>query len=118
MKLFAEMNREQLTAEAPAALAILPIGATEQHGPHLPTGTDCFTVENVARAAAEHASAEVPIIIAPVLPFGSSHHHFVFGATLSFSTQTYYPVLCDLLESLVTDGLTRTFLINTHLRTP
>jgi creatinine amidohydrolase len=114
MKLFAEMNREQLKVEAPAALAILPIGATEQHGPHLPTGTDFFTVETVARAAAEQASADVPIIVAPALPFGSSHHHFVFGATLSLSTDTYYRVLCDLLESLVTDGFTRIFLVNGH----
>jgi creatinine amidohydrolase len=88
MKLFAEMNREQLKAEAAAALAVVPIGATEQHGPHLPTGTDFFTVEIVARAAAERASAEVPIIVAPALPFGSSHHHFIFGATLSLSTDT------------------------------
>ena len=114
MKLFAEMNREQLRAESAATLAILPIGATEQHGPHLPTGTDCFTVESVARTAAEHASAEVPVIVAPVLPFGSSHHHFIFGATLSLSTDTYYRVLCDLLESFVTDGFTRIFLVNGH----
>jgi creatinine amidohydrolase len=114
MKLFAEMNREQLRAEAPTALAILPIGATEQHGPHLPAGTDFFTVETVARAAAERASAEVPIIVAPALPFGSSHHHFIFGATLSLSTETYYRVLCDLLESFVTDGFTRIFLVNGH----
>src|SRR5579862_16180 len=114
MKLFAEMNREQLRAAAPQSMAIVPIGATEQHGPHLPTGTDFFTVEAIAREAAIAASAEVPVIVAPTLPFGSSHHHFIFGATLSFSTETYYRVLCDLIESLVTDGFTRIFLVNGH----
>ena len=114
MKLFAEMNREQLRAAAGESLAVLPIGATEQHGPHLPTGTDSFTVEAVAREAAVEASAEIPVVVTPVLPFGSSHHHFVFGATLSLSTETYYRVLYELLESLVTDGFTRIFVVNGH----
>ena len=51
MKLFAELNREQLRALAPDALIVLPLGATEQHGPHLPTGTDYFTVESLSREA-------------------------------------------------------------------
>jgi creatinine amidohydrolase len=114
MKYFTEMNREQLKAEAGGALAILPIGATEQHGPHLPTGTDFFAVEAVSCEAAEQASTEIPVIVTPTLPFGSSHHHFIFGATLSLSTQTYYRVLCELVESLVTDGFTRIFLVNGH----
>jgi creatinine amidohydrolase len=53
-------------------------------------------------------------VIAPTLPFGSSHHHFVFGATLSLSTETYYRVLYELCESLVTDGFKRIFLLNGH----
>ena len=61
MKLFAEMNREQLRAAAPESLAVLPIGATEQHGPHLPTGTDLFAVEALAREAAVQASARIPV---------------------------------------------------------
>jgi creatinine amidohydrolase len=114
MKLFAEMNREQLRAAAPESLAILPIGATEQHGPHLPTGTDLFSVEALTREAAAQASAEITVIVTPSLPFGSSHHHFVFGATLSLSTETYYRVLCELVESLVTDGFKRIFVVNGH----
>jgi creatinine amidohydrolase len=114
MKLFAELNREQLREAAPESLAVLPIGATEQHGPHLPTGTDFFTVESLAREAAGQAPPGVPIIVTPTLPFGSSHHHFVFGATLSLSTETYFRVLSDLLESLVTDGFKRIFVINGH----
>jgi creatinine amidohydrolase len=114
MKLFAEMNREQLRAAAAESLAILPIGATEQHGPHLPTGTDFFAVEAIAREAALAVPDDIPAIVTPTLPFGSSHHHFIFGATLSLSTETYYRVLCELIESLVTDGFTRIFLVNGH----
>jgi creatinine amidohydrolase len=114
MKLFAEMNREQLRAAAPQALVVLPIGATEQHGPHLPTGTDLFTVESVAREAGAQVGEDIPVIVTPTLPFGSSHHHFIFGGTLSLSTETYFKVLCELLESLVTDGFKRMFLVNGH----
>jgi creatinine amidohydrolase len=114
MRLFAEMNREQLRMAAAEALVVLPIGATEQHGPHLPTGTDVFAVESVSREAAAQVPAEIPVVVTPTLPFGSSHHHFVFGATLSLSTETYYRVLCDLLESLITDGFTRIFVVNGH----
>src|SRR6187455_1240471 len=112
MPLFAELNREQLRALAPDALALLPIGATEQHGPHLATGMDFLTIESIATEAARRAT--VPVVVTPVLPFGSSHHHFVFGATLSLSTETYYHVLYELLESLVTDGFTRIFVVNGH----
>ena len=114
MKLFAEMNREQLRAAAPESLAVLPIGATEQHGPHLPTGTDLFSVEALSREAAVRASEKIPVIVTPTLPFGSSHHHFVFGATLSLSTETYYRVLCDLVESLIKDGFKKIFVVNGH----
>lgn len=114
MKLFAELNREQIRAAAPDSLVVLPIGATEQHGPHLATGMDYFTVESLARNAALIASAQIPIVVTPTLPFGSSHHHFVFGGTMSLSTETYYKVLYELVESLVTDGFTRIFLLNGH----
>src|SRR5260370_41072091 len=114
MKLFAEMTGEQLREAAGAALAVLPIGATEQHGPHLPTGTDYFAVETLSREAAAQASGAIPVIVTPALPFGSSHHHFIFGATLSLTTETYYRVLCELLEALITDGFKRIFLVNCH----
>lgn len=108
------MTREELRAVAPDTTVVLPLGATEQHGPHLPSGTDFFTVEHLARAAAERASPEVAIVVAPALPFGSSDHHLIFGATLSLKTETYYRVLADLLRSLVTDGFRRIFLLNGH----
>jgi creatinine amidohydrolase len=113
VKLFAELNREELRAFAPNALALLPLGATEQHGPHLPSGTDTFTVESIARESADLAET-ISIALTPALPFGSSAHHLVYGATLSISTETYFKVLCDLLDSLVQDGFKKVFLLNGH----
>lgn len=113
MKLFAESNREQLR-QAADHLVVIPLGATEQHGPHLATGTDWFTIDAVAREAARIASSEIPVLVTPALPFGSSDHHLAFGGTLSLHSDTYYRVLSELLESLVTDGFRRVFLINGH----
>ncbi len=114
MKRFAEMNREQLRTIAAQSLVVLPIGATEQHGPHLATGMDFLTVEAIAIEAAVIAGSEIDVVVAPALPFGSSHHHLVFGGTLSFTTETYRRVLYELVECLVRDGFTRIFLLNGH----
>ena len=112
--LFAEMTREELRAVAAGTMVVLPIGATEQHGPHLPTGTDYFTIEFLCREAAAAVAGEIPITVTPALPFGSSDHHLPFGGTLSLSTETYYRVLRDLLLSLLKDGFGRIFLVNGH----
>jgi creatinine amidohydrolase len=112
--LFEEHTRTELRALAPDTLLVLPVGATEQHGPHLPVGTDRFTAEHVARAAAAQASSQIQVLVAPTLPFGSSQHHLPFGGTLSLGTETYYRVLSDLCESSITCGFRRIFILNGH----
>ncbi len=113
--LFQELTRIDLAALAPTALVVVPLGATEQHGPHLPTGTDFFHAEWVARAAAREAAEQIPLVVTPTLPFGCSEHHLVsFGATISIPTTTYYDVVVALIESLIRDGFRRIFLVNGH----
>lgn len=112
--LLEELTREEAKALAPEALVVLPIGATEQHGPHLPVGTDAFAVTYVARGAAARAGESIPVVVAPTLPFGSSHHHLPFGGTMSLGTETYYRVLRDLGESLIAGGFRRIFILNGH----
>ncbi|MBX0330614.1 creatininase family protein [Oscillochloris sp. ZM17-4] len=112
--LFDELNRAELRALAPGALVVLPVGATEQHGPHLPVGTDRMIVEHIARAAAAEAAATIPVLVAPTLPFGSSHHHVPFGGTLSLGTETYYRALIDLAETLIASGFRQIFILNGH----
>lgn len=107
-----EMTRVAVGAIAPSAIALLPVGATEQHGPHMPTGTDTFTVEHIARQAA--GLSNVPVVVTPTLPFGSSGHHLAFGGTMSVGTETYYRLIADLVESLITDGFKRVFILNGH----
>ncbi len=112
--LFHEMTREAINAIAPRAIALLPVGATEQHGPHLPTGTDTFAIEHIAHAAVARLGGSVPIVVTPALPFGSSAHHLSFGGTLSIGTKTYYHLIRDLCESLIHDHFARVFILNGH----
>ncbi len=109
-----EMTRVEVNAIAPRAIALLPTGATEQHGPHMPTGTDTFAVEHIARRAAALVSAAAPVVVTPTLPFGSSGHHLAFGGTMSVSTETYYRLVSDLVESLIISGFKRVFILNGH----
>lgn len=112
--LLSELTRAEARAVAARALVVLPTGATEQHGPHLPVGTDSMAVEAVARGAAARARPGVPALVAPTLPFGSSPHHLPFGGTMSVGTETYYRLICDLLESLAAGGFRRVFIVNGH----
>jgi creatinine amidohydrolase len=92
-----ETTREALTAVLPEALVLLATGATEQHGPHLPTGTDILLSRTVTERAADRASpiSQRPLVLAPPLPFGASDHHRRFGGTLSLRVPTMITVLSD-----------------------
>jgi creatinine amidohydrolase len=111
---FEELSRVALRRAAGDALFVWPVGATEQHGPHLPVGTDAFHADRVTRDAAAIAARDIPVVVVPTLPFGSSPHHLPFGGTMSITTETYYRVLFELAESLVIGGVRRVFIVNGH----
>lgn len=111
---WSELTREQLGALLPEALVVLAVGATEQHGPHLPTGTDALVVEAVVRGAAAAFVSERDLVLAPVLAFGASDHHFPFGGTLSLRVETMTEVLLDLARSVAAAGGRRLLIVNGH----
>jgi creatinine amidohydrolase len=82
-------------------VALLPTGAVEQHGPHLPMGLDIWLSTSVAFAAAE---GQPGIRVCEPLPYGSSQHHRAFPGTMSLSPQTFIAVLVDLCACLWEDG--------------
>lgn len=109
------MTRTEARAAATAgALVVWPLGAIEQHGPHLPVGTDTFTIEHLARQSAAQAATSIPIVVAPTMPFGSSHHHLPFGGTMSLGSESYYRLTFELAESLIVSGFKKLFLLNGH----
>ncbi|APU14210.1 hypothetical protein UA75_10835 [Actinoalloteichus sp. GBA129-24] len=109
-------TRERLIEALPEGLVILPVGAIEQHGPHLPTGTDTLIVQAVVEAAVAQASERCPrqLIITPPVAFGSSDHHLPFGGTLSLTFETFTQVLLDLVRSIAMGGGRRVVLVNGH----
>lgn len=106
------LTREELAACAPRALAILPVAAVEQHGPHLPTRTDTAILEAILDRAEPRLGPDA--VIAPVMCFGASDHHLPFKGTLSLRTETLRAVLDDLIRSVASCGFRRVFLLNSH----
>jgi creatinine amidohydrolase len=108
------MTREQAGRVAPECVLVVPIGSTEQHGPHLPAGTDALHAEWVAGRAAEIAAADVPVVVAPTLAYGCSEHHLPFGATLSLDTEVLHQVLLSIGRSAAASGFQKLFVLNGH----
>ena len=109
-----EMTRSEANEAAPESLLVVPLGATEQHGPHLPVGTDSMLVEAVAERAVLALRDSFPVVLAPTLPVGSSAHHIPFGGTLSMTSLSFYGVLMDIGRSAASGGFRRMFYLNGH----
>jgi creatinine amidohydrolase len=95
-------------------VAVLPIGAVEQHGPHLPLDTDTFLATRVAEEAAARAQRGGPVLVAPTLAYGSSAHHMAFAGTLTLSAPTFLSALEELCASLARHGFRRLLVVNGH----
>ncbi len=99
---------EELTRTKP--LAIIPIGATENYGPHLPLGTDSIVAEWLALRVAERHGG----MVAPLMPVGCSQLFQDFPGTLSISEPTVYAILQGLGQSLHSSGFRHLLIINGH----
>jgi creatinine amidohydrolase len=96
------------------AIVVIPIGATEQHGPHLPVMVDHRLVHEVATRAARLVADREPIVVTPVIPFGMSEHHVSLGGTLTLDFATMQAVLRCICESAIRQGFKRLFILNGH----
>lgn len=93
-------------------LALLPVGSTEQHGPHAPLSTDAVTAETVAAEAADAYNGDV--VVAPTVPVGVSAEHRHFAGTLWVSPDTFRAYVRETVESLAASGWDRVVLVNGH----
>ncbi|MEW9308965.1 creatininase family protein [Labrys neptuniae] len=93
--------RALAASQSSRPVALLPTGAVEQHGPHLPLGVDIWLASAVARAVAE---GQAGMRVCEPFAYGSSQHHRAFPGTMSLSPQTFIAVLADLGECLWNDG--------------
>jgi creatinine amidohydrolase len=98
------------------ALIIVPTGAIEQHGHHLPVDTDIFNSTQIAVLAAERAlEARIgPLLVAPPVWWGTSPHHLAYPGTISLRLQTMSDLLVDICASLWRHGFYRILFLNGH----
>ena len=99
-------------ADAETDLAVLPVGSTEQHGPHAPLSTDSLSAAAVADAGADAYDGEV--VVAPALPYGISEEHRHFAGTLWLSPDTFRDAVRDVIGSLAHHGWNRVVVVNGH----
>jgi len=95
-------------------IVVFPIGSNEQHGPHLPTGTDTLILNAVVNGVKERLSPESPFVFLPSLPYGKSPEHLDFPGTVSFRAQTLMFIMEDVVSSLKTHGVKRFVFLNSH----
>lgn len=93
---------------------VLPIGAIEQHGPHLPVSVDRDLAEAVLERTLAHVADDLPVLAMPGFAYGKSNEHAAIPGTLSLSAQTLLALLGDLAVSLAATGFRRLVFLNAH----
>lgn len=92
---------------------LLPVGAIEQHGPHLPLDTDAFDAELTCLRVAERCSAPKPLVL-PLIPYGVSYHHQDFPGTLSIGPRTLARLVYEVGMSAARQGIAKLVIVNGH----
>lgn len=96
------------------AVVILPIGSTEQHGPHLPVDVDSRLAAEIAARTAQIVTRQQPVLVLPALWVSLAEHHMNFEGTLTLDFATFSAVLRCIVRSLARHGYRRIVLLNGH----
>lgn len=102
--------RDVAAATAETSTLLLPVGATEQHGHHLPLGVDT----RMPTALAERVAERVPALVAPAIPYGVSSHHTFKPGTFSVGSETFRRYVRDVARSAADWGIEHVLLVNGH----
>ncbi|MEY4099888.1 MAG: hypothetical protein RL300_1059 [Pseudomonadota bacterium] len=107
---------EQLRTSDAAArtIAVLPVAATEQHGPHLPLSVDTVIVNGIVAAALAQLPAGLPVLVLPTQNIGLSPEHARFPGTLTLKNETILRLWTDMAESVAATGISKLVLFNSH----
>lgn len=104
---FASLNRAR-------AIAVLPVAATEQHGPHLPLSVDTDIANGVVAASLPHLASDLPVLFLPTQTVGFSPEHTRFAGTLTLKAETLMRVWTELGECVAASGVKKLVLFNAH----
>lgn len=110
---FEELTTPQIGAlDRDRTVLVLPIGSVEQHGNHMPLGTDTMLADGLCRAAAERLAPNVLVLPSPW--YGYSPHHMRFAGSITLSAETLTGLVADIVGSVVRHGFRRIVLVNGH----
>jgi len=114
-RIWAEMTtRDFADADTAAWIAVLPVAAIEQHGPHLPVYTDTCIAEGMVRAATDGIPDDLPVTFLPVQPVGKSNEHISSPGTLTTTWETATRLWLDIGDSVHRAGLRKLIVVNSH----
>lgn len=114
-RLLGDLSALQLSAELSSdSIIVLPLGAIEQHGPHLPLNTDFVVADSVSRAAIDMFGAETNAWLLPTLPFTKSNEHAWAAGTMWLSASTMMAVIDDIGRSVASTPAKKIMFINGH----
>ena len=100
--------------DADVDVAFLPVGSTEQHGPHAPLGTDTLNAVTVAEAGAAGYDGGGEVAVAPPIPIGVAEEHRAFDGTMWVSPEAFRAYVRESAASLVAHGINRVVFVNGH----
>ena len=108
---FIELTQPEIAAQLKAnPLVILPAGSVEQHGPHLPAGTDIYAARVIAHAVAERMNG----LVLPGGPLGVTPLHMGYEATITLTADTYVRLVTETCASTAKHGATQLLILNWH----
>lgn len=107
-----ELRSPQIGALSRDTVLVLPTAAVEQHGPHLPTGTDSLIAEGIADRLDEACGRK--LLVLPVQKLGCSEHHMKFPGTLTISHESFKLTVMDTLSAGMRQNFRRVLILNAH----
>ncbi|HEX2653738.1 MAG TPA: creatininase family protein [Xanthobacteraceae bacterium] len=109
-----DMTWEDFAGDTSRWIAVLPVAAIEQHGPHLPVGVDTFIADAYLAAARTQLPSDLPVTFLPRQAIGASDEHRAYPGTLTLSADTFQRMLMEIGESVHRAGLRKLVIANSH----
>jgi len=107
-------TRDFAALDVAATVAVLPLGATEQHGPHLPLGVDTVLADGIVAASLPLLPADLPVLFLPTQQIGLSPEHARFPGTLTLSAETLIRMWNEIGAGVARAGVKKLVLFNAH----
>lgn len=109
------LTRDEIKAlDKDTSVVVVPLGSTEQHGAHLPVGTDSMILDAVVQKVIKDETVDGNVLFTPTMYIGKSNEHMHFAGTLTYKATTYYPVIYDYVSSIAAHGFKKVILFNSH----